>query len=355
MKVFSIILLFGLGAEISTVWAQQPSATTPVADPTIVSKNGPEPRIQFATPVYDFGRVKEGEVLKYDFIFTNAGQAWLELTDVHPGCGCTAAGSWSRKVEPGKTGNIPIQFNTTGYSGPVAKGITVTCNDKSQPTVALQIKGTVWKPVDAIPQYAIFNVTADSWSSATSVVRIVNNEELPLTLFAPESNNKIFAAELRTNSAGKEFELIIKVASSFDTVNAQGLVTLKTSSAKVPVISISTVAILQPTLVATPPTINLPAIPITNKFPVEVFIRNNGTSPLKLAEPEVNAKGVDIRMKELESGRYFSVTSIFPPGFTIANGEIVELSVKTDRSQIPTLKVPVLQSPSSAPANVPLK
>ena len=285
--------------------------------------------------------------VKHDFIFTNTGEGLLEVTDVHPGCGCTTAGSWSRKVEPGQTGTIPIQFNAGGYSGAVTKGITVTCNDKSHPTVMLQIKGTIWKPVDAIPQYAIFNGTAEALASATSVIRIINNEDPPLTVSAPESNNKIFAAELRTNQPGKEFEVVIRIAGTLDAPRTQGLITVKTSSTNEPTINITTLASLQPTLVATPPQINLPLGVITNKLPVTIFIRNNGTSPLKLSDPEVNAAGVDVAMKEIEPGRYSSLTVTFPPEFTIAKDEKVELSVKTDHAQIPTFKVPVFQPPIS--------
>ena len=78
--------------------------------------------------MYDFGRIKAGEPVKYTYVFTNTGDALLILNSVQPQCGCTAAGEWTKQVEPGKTGNIPIQFNTMGYGGNVFKQVTVTCN-----------------------------------------------------------------------------------------------------------------------------------------------------------------------------------------------------------------------------------
>ena len=50
------------------------------------------PRIQFATPVYDFGRAKSGEPVKYTYVFTNTGDQLLIINSVHPGCSCTSAG-----------------------------------------------------------------------------------------------------------------------------------------------------------------------------------------------------------------------------------------------------------------------
>src|SRR4051812_28927654 len=67
-----------------------------------------EPKIQFAAREYDFGKVKAGDPVKYSYVFTNTGNAVLEVTHVQPSCGCTTAGDWTHKVEPGQTGTIPI-------------------------------------------------------------------------------------------------------------------------------------------------------------------------------------------------------------------------------------------------------
>ena len=93
----------------------QPTSAPPAA--AAASTNALGPRIQFATPVYDFGRVKAGEPVKYTYVFTNTGDRLLIINSVQPGCGCTTAGEWTKQVEPGKTGSIPIQFNTAGYNG----------------------------------------------------------------------------------------------------------------------------------------------------------------------------------------------------------------------------------------------
>src|ERR1044071_6693305 len=58
------------------------------------------PRIEFASRVFDFGKVSAGELVRHDFVFTNTGTASLEITDVRPGCGCTTAGPWDRQVPP---------------------------------------------------------------------------------------------------------------------------------------------------------------------------------------------------------------------------------------------------------------
>src|SRR5438093_7343951 len=166
----------------------QQTPTLPAAPVTAPAATSAGPTIQFQTKVYDFGKVKSGEPVKYTFIFTNTGDAVLILTNVQPSCGCTTAGEWSHQVEPGKTGTIPVQFNSANYGGQVVKTVTVTSNDKSQPSVGLQIKGTVWKPIDVNPAFAVMTIPAEAQTNIKTKVHIVNNIEEEVKLFAPERN-----------------------------------------------------------------------------------------------------------------------------------------------------------------------
>jgi hypothetical protein len=178
-------------------------------------------------------------LVKYTYVFTNAGDQLLELS-VASACGCITA-DWSRKVEPGKTGVIPIAFNTANYSGPVLKSITVTCNDRTNPRPVLQFKGTVWRPVDVFPAMVVLNLTPDAPLPSTTV-HLTNNLAEPITLSAPESNNRAFAAELKTIQPGKEFQVVIAPVSPLAPGRVQAQITLKTSSTNVPVLTIPVLA-----------------------------------------------------------------------------------------------------------------
>src|SRR5438876_2981203 len=258
------------GAEI--LFAQQapaPAAPAPAAPVTIGAIG---PKIQFQTPVYDFGKVKSGDPVKYTFIFTNTGDELLILTNVQPSCGCTTAGDWSRQVEPGKTGTIPIQFNSANYSGQVMKTVTVTSNDKSKPSFGLQIKGTVWKPIDVQPSFAVMNIPPDTQSNVTTKVHIVNNMDEVITLSPPESSQKTFTATLVTNTAGKDFDMIITAVAPFESPNAQSQITIKTSSTNVPTLTVTAWANVQQPVVVSPPQVVLAAGPLANKQTVSVNI-----------------------------------------------------------------------------------
>lgn len=334
-----------------TLPTSQPAPAEPVSLPlpALPPMAQPEgPKIKFATPIYDFGRLKSGEVVKHDFVFTNIGTAPLEIRNVHVSCGCTTAGEWARLIQPGQTGSIPIQFHSANLAGPVAKSVTVLCNDTNQQMVYLQIKGTVWKPIDVMPQFAVVNVTAETPSNSVAV-RIVNNMEEPITLSPPASSNPFFTAELKTNQPGKEFQLVIRTVPGETLVNAQGQISVKTSSTNMPLINVTTWANSQPVIMTIPSQINLPSTPLFNPTPYNVSIRNNGTNLLVLSDPTVNAQNVDVQLKELEPGKFYMATVVFPANFEIAPNERIELAIKSNHPRNPLLKVPIYKTQTVPP------
>jgi hypothetical protein len=220
------------------------------------------PKIEFATSVFNFGKVNSGEVVRHDFVFTNTGTSTLDITDVRPGCGCTTAGEWSRRVDPGQSGRIPLQFNSNGFGGEVTKSATVACNDPAQTNIILQIIGTVWEPIEVIPSMVVFNLSSDDQTNETMVVRIVNNLEEPLTLSDLQSTNRSFRAELKTIRPGKEFGLHITTVPPFNSPSTMATLSLKTSAPQMPVLSVSAYAMVQQALTVGPSQIILPLIKV---------------------------------------------------------------------------------------------
>lgn len=352
-----VLPLFALLLGSATVVARQPAAAPPVPTPpgplpppavaptnSAAATNTLGPKIQFATPVYDFGRAKAGELVKHAYIFTNFGDQVLEIKSVQPGCGCTTVGEWTKQVEPGKTGSIAIQFNTANFNGAVLKTPSVTCNDRATPTVVLQLKGTVWKPIDVSPLFAVLNVTADT-QNASAVVRILNNMDEPLTLSDPQCNNRAFAVEIKTNQPGKDFQLVVSTVPPLAPGVVQGVITVKTSSTNAPVITATAFANVPPVLVVVPAQLVLPPAPLPNDMTLSVMIRNNSTNDMTLSDPAINLKNVEVQLTEAQPGRTYSALVKFPRGFAIPDGQPVELTCKSSHIQYPVVKIPVIQSP----------
>ncbi len=89
-----------------------------------------QPEIKFENTTYDFGKIKEeGGKVTGKFIFTNVGNEPLELTNVRPGCGCTAANYTKGAIAPGEQGYIEATYNPYNRPGAFNKNIRVTTNE----------------------------------------------------------------------------------------------------------------------------------------------------------------------------------------------------------------------------------
>ena len=331
-------------------WAPATAATvlpTTAPSPLLPATND-GPKIQFDAMVFDFGKAMSGEMVKHQFYFTNVGFQDLVLSNVQPQCGCTAAGDWTRQVKPGGFGVIPIQFNTANYNTPVTKIITVTSNDKTQPLLPLQLKGTVWKPIDVNPQVLVLQLRSEAPYSS-GAVHITNGLEELITLGLPESNNPVFGAELKTNVPGRDFLLVVSNKTILPPGGIQGQITLKTSVTNLPVISVLVYASMQAAITISPPQIMLPPAPIpTNQLVRYITLINNTTNALTLSDASINAKDVQIAIQTLQAGKYYTVTLTFPPDFEVVPGQPAVFSVRTSNPQFEVIKVPVYQTPRLA-------
>jgi outer membrane murein-binding lipoprotein Lpp len=107
-----------------------------VADPATLGS------FVFPDMEYDFGAIKEGEVIEHLFKFTNNGQAPLVISNITASCGCTSP-DWSKApVKPGEDGYVKVVFNSTSKSGAQAPTVSIQAN--TNPSVTrLRLKGTV--------------------------------------------------------------------------------------------------------------------------------------------------------------------------------------------------------------------
>ncbi len=85
-------------------------------------------KIAFETPTYDFGEIEEGERVQYSFKFKNTGKKPLIIKSATATCGCTIPKPSKTPIAPGKIGEIPVTFNSSGKGPTVTKTITVVSN-----------------------------------------------------------------------------------------------------------------------------------------------------------------------------------------------------------------------------------
>lgn len=98
--------------------------------------------IEYENTSFDFGKVKEGEIVEHIFKFKNTGNSPVILAQVSASCGCTTPDYTKEPILPGKEGEVKVVFNSDGQVGNQQKIVTVISNAENKVTT-VQIKGTV--------------------------------------------------------------------------------------------------------------------------------------------------------------------------------------------------------------------
>ncbi|RYU89950.1 DUF1573 domain-containing protein [Mucilaginibacter terrigena] len=103
------------------------SAKAAVADNANVNATN-APVMKFEKETHDFGKIKEGDKVTYEFKFTNTGKSPLIIKDAVATCGCTKPEWPKAPIQPGADGSVKVTFNSAAKMGLQDKQITITAN-----------------------------------------------------------------------------------------------------------------------------------------------------------------------------------------------------------------------------------
>ena len=110
--------LAGFASQAQTAAVKPANATDKVAGP----------QIQFETDKFDFGTIKQGDIVDHTFKFKNVGTQPLVISNIGVSCGCTTPDWTKEPVMPGKTGTVTAKFNSAGKMGMQNKVLTIESN-----------------------------------------------------------------------------------------------------------------------------------------------------------------------------------------------------------------------------------
>ncbi|MDQ3111378.1 MAG: DUF1573 domain-containing protein [Bacteroidota bacterium] len=132
MKKLLLLPLFVLGSM--TVSKAQAPVTS-----GLETKNGPV--MTFEVLEFNFGTIKQGEVVTREFKFKNTGREPLIINNAVGSCGCTVPEYPKEPIKPNGSGIIKVTFNSAGKMGQQDKTITLTYD--TDKTIVLHMKGNV--------------------------------------------------------------------------------------------------------------------------------------------------------------------------------------------------------------------
>jgi len=132
--------------EATATAAEQPQEQV-VDNPNVAAAEEVTPAanaavMAFKETEYDFGTIKQGEVVNHTFQFTNTGKTPLIIESASASCGCTAPDWTKTPVAPGQTGEVKVEFNSTGKFGQQSPTVTIRANTEPN-IVRISMKGNV--------------------------------------------------------------------------------------------------------------------------------------------------------------------------------------------------------------------
>lgn len=107
----------------------------------VATKKG-EALVSFDKKEYDFGTVKEGDIVDVTFEVTNIGKVDLVISNARSTCGCTIPVWPKAPIKPGETKEVKAKFNTAGKPNKQSKSIVLTTNTARGREI-LKLKGNV--------------------------------------------------------------------------------------------------------------------------------------------------------------------------------------------------------------------
>jgi hypothetical protein len=185
------------------------------------SAAGKQARAKFKEVAWDFGKIKQGEILTHEFVFTNEGDIPLAIEKVATSCGCTAALASEEKIGPGKEGRIKASFDSRGYSGRIVKYVYVESNDADASRREISLTAEIEVPPQPRIELSAYNIDLGlslEGEEAATRVAIKNTGELELSIDIAHPEFKFLvkgkpAAFPLKIAAGKELGLDVRLPS----------------------------------------------------------------------------------------------------------------------------------------------
>src|SRR4030066_1510866 len=186
-----------------------------------------QPKLVLQQSSFDFGDIKQGEIVSHTFVLTNSGGDLLKITNVQASCGCTAAVPEKSELAPGESTNLPVKFNSTGRMGIQKKTVKIFTNDPQSPEMTITIAGNVvtGEQSGSVPTI-YFPETQHDFGKVSEgekvdyTFRIVNKGTSELIIKDVKSSCGCTAALLNSSNIKPGQEGTIKV--EFDTKNRSG-------------------------------------------------------------------------------------------------------------------------------------
>ena len=302
----------------------------------------------FPEQAYDFGTVKQGEIVTHVFAVRNEGVTPVTIERVELAMpGVTAR--FRPLITAGGEGKITLQWDTSHVTGEMEEEAIVHFDGASQPVATLLVKAVVKPPLELLPFPAIF-LSAFQGEKNERRLRIVNNEEKPVAISLEPVTSDHFVASVTTVEPGKIFELTAKIPATASPGHYDEQLALATSDPKLRKIVIPVHLFVKPDLYANPDVADFGQVsadelrknPTKRELLTQTFLVKKREGSFVIARVRSTVEGLDVRIdpKNGKSSTFRVDVALNPE--RIKTGKLEGfILVETDDKNFPEIKVPV--------------
>jgi len=315
----TIVCSLAAALVVVAAMAQQPvPAVAQQAQPPATAQKapeGPQPVIEVAEKIKDFGTVPKGDKIRATFDVRNTGKAPLEITQVRPTCGCTVA-SFDRTIPPAGTGKIAAEVDTTGFSGPISKAVLVFSNDPATPQVNLVIKADVRAFIEVLPRPLIIFRNVLQGEPATERLMLLSADGSDFKVESAEASGGTYELaykelgekERMPDRKGSQWELTVTVPANAPEGMLNQKIVVKTTAAKAPEVTINVTGAVRPVVQVIPPQVNFGTVAgdalVGQNF---LVVNNRQGTELQLSEVNVDNPNFATEVIPLQAGQRYQV------------------------------------------------
>jgi len=105
----------------------------------VANKSALPPQLVISEEEWDFGQVEANAKPTHNFILTNEGGRTLYIDRVRVSCGCIKTKLSTDEITSGKSAELSVTFDTSGYEGTIGKAIYIRTNDEKEPDKKIMV------------------------------------------------------------------------------------------------------------------------------------------------------------------------------------------------------------------------
>ena len=287
---------------------------------------------------FDFGIVRQGEVVEHRFAFRNPSTLPVKPHIVglsHPGMRVKAV----QEIAPGAEASVVVTWDTRSVHGDATAKVLLWLTESQ--SISLTLSARVVPPIDILPYSAVF-ISGFRDERAVRTLEIVNNEDVPLNIAVVTGTEaaSVFSANLRTVEPGRHYLIDVELKSDAPAGKSQQVLEILTDDPRFPIIRTPVNAFVKEEVYVNPESVEFGSI-AGGAPSQETFFLKKRHGRIEILSIESDLPYLKIMHSQDDAGSSHQLI-VDLQGSAVTNGPIVgHIYIKTDDPVFPEITVPV--------------